>query len=84
MTVASANPAETALVDATLEARFLRWKIKSLFAWLQNFRWLVTRYERHVENFLGFAQLACIAILSRQFVRQLPRRKTYSTTSRSR
>lgn len=123
ITVASANPAETSLVDATLKARFLRrkitrligdkgydsdkldaqlaargiefiapnrstrrhrkqdgrqlrrycrrWKIERLFAWLQNFRRLVTRYERHVENFLGFVQLACIVILSRQFVRSL-------------
>ena len=46
-----------------------RWKIERLFAWLQNFRRLVTRYERHVENFLAFVQLACIIILSRQFVR---------------
>jgi transposase len=46
-----------------------RWKIERLFAWLQNFRRLVTRYERHVENFLAFVQLACIMILSRQFVR---------------
>lgn len=46
-----------------------RWKIERLFAWLQNSRRLVTRYERHVENFLAFVQLACIMILSRQFVR---------------
>jgi transposase len=37
--------------------------------WLQNFRRLVTRYERHVENFFAFVQLACIVILSRRFVR---------------
>jgi transposase len=46
-----------------------RWKIERLFAWLQNFRRLVTRYERHAENFLAFVQLACIIILSRQFMR---------------
>ena len=46
-----------------------RWKVERLFAWLQNFRRLVTRYERHVENFLAFVQLGCIIILSRQFVR---------------
>lgn len=27
-----------------------RWKIERLFAWLQNFRRLVVRYERHAEN----------------------------------
>jgi len=46
-----------------------RWKIERLFAWLQNFRRLVTRYERHAENFLAFVQLGGIIILSRQFVR---------------
>jgi transposase len=46
-----------------------RWKIERLFAWLQNFRRLVTRYEYHAENFLGFVELGCIIILSRQFVR---------------
>jgi len=29
-----------------------RWKIERLFAWLQNFRRLVIRYERYPENFL--------------------------------
>jgi len=28
-----------------------RWKIERLFAWLQNFRRLVVRYERYAENF---------------------------------
>ena len=46
-----------------------RWKIERLFAWLHNFRRLVTRYERHAENFLGMVQLGCIVILSRQFTR---------------
>ncbi|OHB56287.1 MAG: hypothetical protein A2Y12_02535 [Planctomycetes bacterium GWF2_42_9] len=30
-----------------------RWKVKRLFAWLQNFRRLVVRYEYHLENFLA-------------------------------
>jgi transposase len=42
-----------------------RWKIERLYAWLQNFRRLVIRYEYHAENFLGFLQLACILILLR-------------------
>ncbi len=42
-----------------------RWKVERLFAWLQNYRRLVTRYERHEANFLGFAQLGCICILLR-------------------
>jgi transposase len=44
-----------------------RWKIERLFAWLQNFRRLVTRWERHAENFLGFLQLGCVCILLRHF-----------------
>ena len=42
-----------------------RWKIERLFAWLQNFRRLVVRYERHAENFLGMLQLASSLILMR-------------------
>jgi transposase len=42
-----------------------RWKIERLFAWLQNFRRLVVRYERHAENFLGMLHLACCLILLR-------------------
>jgi transposase len=42
-----------------------RWKIERLFAWLQNFRRLVVRYEFHAENFLAMVQLGCITILLR-------------------
>ena len=42
-----------------------RWKIERLFAWFQNFRRLVVRYERFAENFLGMLHLACWLILSR-------------------
>ncbi len=44
-----------------------RWKVERLFAWLQNFRRLVVRYEYHATNFLGMLQLGCIIILLRQF-----------------
>ena len=37
-----------------------RWKVERLFAWLHQYRRLVTRHERHVENFLGFVHLGCI------------------------
>ena len=43
-----------------------RWKIERLFAWLHNFRRLVTRWERKAQNFLGFVQLGCIIILLRR------------------
>lgn len=44
-----------------------RWKVERLFAWLHNFRRIVVRYERHLENFQGFVQLGCMMILLRQF-----------------
>jgi transposase len=44
-----------------------RWKVERLFAWLQNFRRLVVRYEYHAENFLGMLQLGCTIILLRYF-----------------
>jgi transposase len=42
-----------------------RWKIERLFAWLYNFRRLITRFEYHPENFLGFVRLGCAMILLR-------------------
>ena len=42
-----------------------RWKIERLFAWLQNFRRLVVRYERYAENSLGMLHLGCCLILLR-------------------
>jgi transposase len=40
-----------------------RWKVERLFAWMHNFRRLVTRWEYHVENFLGFVHLACLHMM---------------------
>jgi transposase len=42
-----------------------RWKVERLFAWLQNYRRIVVRDERHSENFLGMPHLACCCILMR-------------------
>ncbi|MFO8111177.1 MAG: IS5 family transposase [Desulfosalsimonadaceae bacterium] len=44
-----------------------RWKVERFFAWLQNFRRVVVRYEYHAENFLGMVQLGCAIILLRFF-----------------
>jgi transposase len=44
-----------------------RWHVERLFAWLQNFRRLITRHEYKIENFLGFVHLGCIVILMRQY-----------------
>jgi transposase len=42
-----------------------RWRVERLFAWLQWFRRLVTRYEYHIENFLGMLHVACLMLLLR-------------------
>src|ERR1700686_107776 len=42
-----------------------RWKIERLFAWLHNFRRLVSRWEYHEANFLAMLQLGCLIILLR-------------------
>jgi transposase len=44
-----------------------RWKIERLFAWLHNFRRVVTRWERYPDNFLGMIHLASAIILLRHF-----------------
>jgi transposase len=44
-----------------------RWKIERLFAWLHNYRRLVTRWEYKLDNFTGFLNLACLLILLRHF-----------------
>jgi transposase len=51
----------------TLRRYRRRWKIERLFAWLQNYRRLVVRYEYHADNFLGMLQLGCAIILLRFF-----------------
>ncbi len=58
-------------VTSTQDGRSLRrykrrWKIERLFAWLQNFRRILVRYEYHAENFLGLIQLGCIMVLLRR------------------
>ena len=35
---------------------------RTVFAWLHNSRRLVTRWERHVENFVAMLQLGCMRI----------------------
>jgi transposase len=42
-----------------------RWKIERLFAWLHNFRRLVSSWEYHEPNFLAMLQLGCLVILLR-------------------
>ncbi|HEY6041040.1 MAG TPA: IS5 family transposase [Anaerolineae bacterium] len=39
-----------------------RWIIERTHSWLQNFRRLVVRYERHASNFIALVHLACALI----------------------
>ena len=59
-----------------------RWKVERLFAWLHNFRRLVTRWEHHIENFLGFVHLACLHMLDQAFMRQFRNREYISSQPR--
>jgi transposase len=58
--------------EKTQDARKLRrcrrrWKIERLFAWLQNFRRILVRFDRLVENYIGFVHLGCLVILLRHY-----------------
>lgn len=44
-----------------------RWKVERLFAWLKQFRRIVTRWEFKADNYLGFLYLGCLVVLLRQF-----------------
>ena len=44
-----------------------RWKVERTFAWLQNFRRLVVRWDRKLTSYQGFFHLACLMITLRQF-----------------
>ena len=39
--------------------------VERMFAWLQWFRRVVTRYEFHAENLLGMVRLVCMKIMLR-------------------
>ena len=44
-----------------------RWKVERSIGWLQNFRRVVVRYERHAHLFHGFVQAACLMVALRRF-----------------
>jgi transposase len=44
-----------------------RWTVERTFAWLQNFRRLVVRWEREIIVYQAFFHVACILITLRQF-----------------
>jgi transposase len=45
-----------------------RWKIERLFAWLNKFRRVLTRWEYDDQRFTGFVHLACSMILLRRYL----------------
>jgi transposase len=62
-----ANRSRPPTQDGRLLRRYRRrWKVERLFAWLQNFRRLVVRYEYHLLNFLSMVKLGCMVILLRR------------------
>jgi transposase len=55
--------------DALLLRRYKRrWKVERLFAWLQNYRRLITRFQYHVENFLVLLKFAAFMILANKYL----------------
>ena len=44
-----------------------RWRVERFFAWLHNYRRLVTRWEYHIENFFAMVRLGCMKIMLRHF-----------------
>jgi transposase len=64
--VRSTTYIQIGMIEEVVEFRAeLQLQIERLFAWLQNFRRLVVRYERYAENFLGMLHLGCCIILLR-------------------
>ena len=45
-----------------------RWKVERLFAWLHNYRRLITRFEYYFENFLAFLKFATFMILANKYL----------------
>ena len=39
-----------------------RWKVERSHSWLDNWRRLVTRYERHTQSYVAFLTIACIMV----------------------
>ena len=44
-----------------------RWLVERFFAWIQWQRRILVRWEFYPKNFLGFVQLACLAVLFKRF-----------------
>jgi len=59
---------ETKTQDGRVLRRYKkRWAVERFFAWLQNYRRIVVRYECYLDNFIGFVQLATAMILMKKY-----------------
>lgn len=59
---------ETRTQDGRALRRYKRrWAVERFFAWLQNYRRILVRYERYLENFTGFVHLATVVILLKKY-----------------
>ena len=45
-----------------------RWKIERLFAWLNKYKRVMTRWDRFIDHFNAFVHLACSMILMRRYL----------------
>ena len=67
-------PNKTNRIKKTQDGRQLRrykrrWKVERFFAWLNDYRRLITRFDMYSFNFRGFLELACVIMLTRSFLR---------------
>jgi transposase len=64
------NRKTTKTQDAHQLRRFRRrWKVERSFAWLQNYRRILVRFDGLVENYIGFVHLGGLIILLRNYFR---------------
>jgi transposase len=57
------NRVKPPMIDGRRLRRYKRrWKVERTFAWLHSYRRVVTRYEKSIQRFEGFAQMACAFI----------------------
>jgi transposase len=63
------NRVKPATQDARVLRRYRRrWKIERLFAWLNKYKRVITRWDRYINHFNAFVHLACTMILLRRYL----------------
>lgn len=64
-----ANRVKPATQDGRSLRRYVRrWKVERFFAWLNNYRRVVVRWEFKSKNYLGMLQMACVAIIMKKYL----------------